>query len=131
MPKVSLATGVSIRLKFSLVLACGLSCVAAKPEPNWQMGKVLETPITDSTTRWTKRGPYHDEGDAHVVTIQGGSTSQGATTYTLYEKRAWTSGCLLVAGDTVKYAAEGGRVNLMDSTGTKCKLVVVMTSAGR
>ena len=44
------------------------------------------------TARWTKPGPYHNEGDAHIVTIQGVDYA-----YTAYEKHAWDSWCLLVA----------------------------------
>jgi hypothetical protein len=96
-------------------LAFSLFVSAAKKDRDWQTGKV-----TDSVTTESARGGAA-KVDTHILTIQGTDS-----VYTAKERPAWHSGCLLVIGDQVKYAAQDQhRLYVLDTKGQACKLDIL------
>jgi hypothetical protein len=101
-----------------LVLCCltfPLMIFAAKKERNWKIGKVAE-PTAQAITS----GSHQSSVDAHILDIQGDDYI-----YTVQEKHAWNSWCLLIAGDKIKYAQDKRNLYILDADGDKCKFDIV------
>ena len=112
-------------------LAFSLLVFGMTKERAWKSGKIIDynnggLALSNKSSAPTKSGPYRNEGDAHLITLQGGDY-----TYIAYEKHAWNSWCLLVVGDEVKYAQDRKTLYLVDATGAKCRFDVVKTEKSK
>jgi hypothetical protein len=101
-------------------LAFSLLIFSAKKDLDWKTGKVTDPFAETGQDQRAIGRPDHSTGDPHIVTIQGTDSI-----YTVQERHAWNSWCLLIAGDEIKYAKDKRSLYLVDSTGAKCKFDLV------
>ena len=92
---------------------------AASQDPNWKSGRVT----ADSSISANQYMPtaQHSAIDPHIVIIQGDDSI-----YTVREKHAWTGWCLLIQGETIKYAQDGQRLSIVDADGQKCQFDILI-----
>ena len=91
---------------------------AASQDPNWKSGKVTAD-SSISANQYTPNAS-HSAVDPHIVIIQGDDSI-----YTVREKHAWTGWCLLIQGETIKYAEVDRRLSIVDADGQKCQFDIV------
>ena len=104
-------------------LVSSLFLFAAKPERQWEPGKVGDSvaAATQLGTEPASAAPHHHiDYDPHVVVIQGRDF-----VYTAEERHAWHGWCMLIVGDQIKYAKDPQGLHVRDASGKECTFAVI------
>jgi hypothetical protein len=90
----------------------------AASERNWKTGKVTADSTINSPSGTA--APHPGANDPHILIIQGDDYI-----YTVEEKHAWNSWCLLIQGEEIKYALNNHSIDVVDADGYKCRLNIL------
>ena len=94
---------------------------AATKETNWKTGQVAaDSSISGSEYTREVTGPHPTMVDPHILIIRGDDHI-----YTVQEKHAWDSWCLLIQGDEIKYVQDNRKLYVMDADGKRCRLDIL------
>jgi hypothetical protein len=94
---------------------------AATKETNWKTGQVAaDSSISGSEYTREATGPHQTMVDPHILIIRGDDRI-----YTVQEKHAWDSWCLLIQGDEIKYVQKNRKLYVVDAEGKRCRLDIL------